>query len=116
MKLRIQNNRIRLRLTKSEINQLASEGRVACSTQFLTNRMIYSLNTNAETRASFEDGELFIALEPNAVKRLAETDEVGVEARFGELHLLIEKDFTCLQARPEEQNGDFYPNPLEQRP
>lgn len=77
--------------------------------------MTYSLNSSAETRASFEDGELFIALDDVAVKRLTETDEVGVEAHIGELHLLIEKDFTCLQVRPEEQNGDYYPNPLEQR-
>lgn len=116
MKLRIQNHRIRLRLTKSEIEQLASQGRVACTTPLPSTTMIYSLNRASETGADFNNGELRVNLAEEAVNRLTQTDAVGFEATVGEVHLLIEKDFTCLTARPEERNGDFYPNPLEKRP
>ncbi len=116
MKLRIQNNRIRLRLTKSEIEQLGVNGRVACTTQIPTHPLTYSLNRSPENSVQFSDHQLRIDLVPSLIQRLTDTDEVGVEARVGELFVLVEKDFTCLKARPEEQSGDYYPNPLEQRP
>jgi hypothetical protein len=39
------------------------------------------------------------------------TDKVGYEGTHGNLHLLVEKDFTCLDNVAEDQS-DNYPNPL----
>ena len=45
------------------------------------------------------------------ISDLADTDAVGFENRNGDLNLLVEKDFTCLENVAEDQ-GDNYPNPL----
>jgi hypothetical protein len=48
------------------------------------------------------------------VSELADTDTVGYENDHGNLHLLVEKDFTCLDNVAEDQS-DNYPNPLAEK-
>jgi hypothetical protein len=43
--------------------------------------------------------------------RLQDPDRVGFEDTVDQLHLLVEKDFTCLDNVAEDQS-DNYPNPL----
>jgi hypothetical protein len=45
---------------------------------------------------------------------LKDTDKVGFGNQAAGLHLLIEKDFTCLDNVDEDQS-DNYPNPLLQK-
>ena len=42
---------------------------------------------------------------------LQNTNRVGFENRHGKLHLLVEKDFVCIDNEVEDQS-DNYPNPL----
>jgi hypothetical protein len=49
---------------------------------------------------------------PNAMaEEWTSTDQVGFENNGGQLYLLIEKDFKCLDNVAEDQS-DNYPNPL----
>jgi len=49
---------------------------------------------------------------PNPMKtEWLSTDRVEFEYRISQIHLLIEKDFQCLDVDAEDQ-GDSYPNPL----
>jgi len=45
------------------------------------------------------------------IDELIYTDKVGFENADGKLHLLVEKDFVCLDEVAEDQS-DNYPNPL----
>jgi hypothetical protein len=48
------------------------------------------------------------------IGRLANTDKVGFENNDGEVQLLIEKDFTCLDNVADDQS-DNYPNPMAEK-
>ena len=48
------------------------------------------------------------------ILELLDTDRIGFENRYEELHLLVEKDFTCLDNVGEDQS-DNYPNPLAKK-
>jgi len=48
------------------------------------------------------------------IQELIDTERVGFENHYGALHLLIEKDFTCLDNVDEDQS-DNYPNPLAEK-
>ena len=47
-------------------------------------------------------------------KGIGTTDKVGFEGKQGDLVLLVEKDFTCLD-NAEEDQSDNYPNPLAEK-
>ena len=48
------------------------------------------------------------------IEELNNSDKTGFESNQGDLHLLIEKDFTCLD-NIEEDQSDNYPNPLAEK-
>ena len=48
------------------------------------------------------------------VNELNDTDIVGFDGKEGDLYLLVEKDFTCLDTVDEDQS-DNYPNPLAEK-
>lgn len=117
MKLRIKDNSIRLRLTRPEVDTVALNQRVEGVTVFAdAQKFIYALQVHQGTyTARFSSNELTVYIPEAESLAWAGSDRVGLEHHADGLHLLIEKDFTCLQARPEEQGGDFYPNPLQER-
>lgn len=45
------------------------------------------------------------------IAQFANTDKVGVEASYGEVQLLLEKDFIYPDTVSDDQ-GDSYPNPF----
>jgi hypothetical protein len=66
--------------------------------------------------ASFTNNELTVLVPTAEARRWTESDEVGIEAvqhvdGAGEIHILIEKDFACLTARPGDNDHNFFPNP-----
>lgn len=114
MKLRIRGNSLRLRLTRTEVSQLASQG--ACAeTMMLDNgefRYGVVLDAIADTaRAAFEDGTLSVTLDRATVQLWAAGDAVSLRGRHGPLSILVEKDFTCLQPRDDEDESDLFPHP-----
>ena len=119
MKLRIQGDSVRLRLTQAEVASLAGTDRVedvvhvgrGCA-------LTYALQT-AETdalRADFEDGTLTVLIPRAWAAPWATSEQTGFEglqdAGDGRrLTLLVEKDFACLHEGPDERDAFAHPLP-----
>jgi hypothetical protein len=118
MKLRLRGNSLRLRLTQSELKEVAERGSVADAVAFgPRTKLTYRLEVSADgaLRASFTEHEIRVLLPRPALERWLAPAEVGVRAEQplggGEmLSILVEKDFQCL-APGEENQSDFFPNP-----
>ena len=64
--------------------------------------------------ASFIGNKITLSIPQSMIDELINTDKVGFADTDGPLHLLVEKDFTCLDNVDEDQS-DNYPNPLLQK-
>ncbi len=119
MKLRIKGNSIRYRLTKSDIEALGKNGYIEERTQVGMSTFIYALQKSDETNLTAElDNNRLILWMPGAmVEEWVNTNRIGFDARIplhdaeGDLYLLLEKDFKCLDETEEDQS-DNYDNPL----
>jgi hypothetical protein len=117
VKLRIQGNSVRLRLTQKEVAQVREQGHVESSVNFSPGQeLVYRLegSLHAKSFTVTFDGQAIRATVPaHVMTEWAESDQVSVEAqsRAG-VHLLIEKDFRCLHGRG-ERDRDAYANPLQ---
>jgi len=121
MKLRIKGNSLRLRVTRPELDQFMSEGRIE-ETIFFTpddrSRLTYSLEHTAASpipTVRFVPPLLEIRIPTAQAQNWSLGDDVGISATIdlgpkGSLNLLLEKDFACLQGS-EEENRDAFPNP-----
>lgn len=125
MKLRMRANSIRLRLTQSEVRQLAESGRVEETIDFGTGfggRFVYCLvidDGKPEVRSAADNGRITVFLPRTLAESWIGTETVGVEADQqtdgGNLRLLIEKDFACLHAAADEDESDAFPNPAKEQ-
>ncbi len=114
MKIRIEDNSVRLRLRKSEVTAL-SEGGVLCgSTEFPEHTFKYCLKASpsvSDLQASFSKGTITVLLPESWARGWAAAPTVGFETQQdldgATLHLLIEKDFVCLDRDPETQKDQF---------
>lgn len=120
MKIRIKGNSIRLRLTKTEVENFGNYGVYEEETQMIGGVFKYKLERTEkhETLAAEWIGgqNLIVFYMPDAIaKEWVESNEVGFQHKLQlengtELFLLIEKDFVCLDNTFEDQS-DNYPNP-----
>ncbi len=119
MKLRIQDNTLRVRLNKTEVAHLAAGGQVTQTTAFsASSQLISSVETSdhaASPTATFDAGRMTIVLPLQQARDWAESDRVSIEAdqplpAGRSLRLLIEKDFECLHRR-EKADEDTFTNP-----
>lgn len=116
MKIRIKGNTLRYRLTKSDVSKIMQTGYLEEMTEFAQDKLIYALkvtNDNSLT-ASHANNKICLFMPQKMVSALTNTDTVGYENDHGNLHLLVEKDFTCLDNVAEDQS-DNYPNPLAEK-
>lgn len=122
MKLRIKGNSIRLRLGQSEVLRLARDGSIEESTAFgpfKQQAFTYALSVSPSERpidASFVNGRIEIRVPRSVVDQWAATDQVVIEAVQragvgGELRILIEKDFACIDGASTESQADSFPHP-----
>ncbi len=126
MKIRIKDNSIRYRLTKSEVDQLAGKGEVTGRTEFAPGSPVFYYRILSadvsEIVAKFDQKGITLNVPKDQTRAWAASDNVGMEQYQdiddeASLRILIEKDFTCLQVRKEEDESDHFPNPLaEQSP
>jgi len=122
MKLRIQGNSLRLRLSQSEVSQFSKTGFVEDSVRFAPGTSFtYTVETSSSLPAplaSYQDHWLRIQVPSAAAKEWFTTDQVAISAdqpvEAGQpLAILIEKDFQCLHGG-EARDPDAFPNPLEE--
>lgn len=116
MKLRTTNNSIRIRIRKSELVQLRQVGRVEEYINF-GNEVVFSFalvidQEVEDLKGSLAANKLIIRI-PNATAiKWIDSNEVGIQSQSKvseteELHILVEKDFPCLD-RPNEDKSDTF--------
>ena len=122
MKLRIRDNSIRLRLSKTEVDIIRSDGIVGGKTAFAAGSILtYCVESSpacVDPAAHFANGELLVRLPESMVVAWAGTDDVSMAARQSledgsYLDILVEKDFACLTPREGEDESDLFPHPEE---
>lgn len=124
MKLRVQSDSIRFRVTPTELHTLASRGVVASRVRLGVaddDRLTYVLESSpkcSSVQLKYVPGEIRILIPEDDVLEWVSTGQVGIEgcqqiAGDAQLKILVEKDFKCLKPRPGENEGDRFPNPAE---
>ena len=120
MKIRIQRNSVRFRLSRTDIKKLSAEGYLEEITPFANSRFIYAVQKSANASmlsADFENGKILLHIPDHFTIGWADNDVVGHSAEMAlqngdSLKLLIEKDFKCLDNVTEDQS-DHYENPAK---
>ena len=115
MKIRIQGNSIRIRLSKSEVDKLSAIGYIEEKTSFGSNSFCYCLQRKSEISelaASYMDNKITMYVPELFLANWPENNIVGFDANMpiGEnehLYLLLEKDFKCLDNVTEDQSDNF---------
>lgn len=127
MKLRIRGNTLRLRLSRTEVNELAESGEVHDGIAFgpgAADRLGYSLVASADAKTtsarltSAPSQTIAVTVPKSLAREWATSETVGFEVEqpigAGEvLKILVEKDFACLTPRTGEDDTDAFPNPNE---
>ncbi|MFD1255545.1 DUF7009 family protein [Mucilaginibacter terrae] len=116
MKIRIRSNSLRYRLTRSEVEQFAREGVFKEKVTIGDESLVYLLQRTAEleVRATLHTNLITLLVPESIAHEWITTDKVGFDTHNGLLHILVEKDFTCLD-NIEEDQSDNYPNPLAEK-
>jgi hypothetical protein len=121
LKLRIQDNSVRFRLTRTEVDTLSTKGNVSAAASFPDgSRLEYAVETSTlsgQPRASYSAGRLVVQVPQAVARQWAATEEVSISGaqplEEGELSILVEKDFACLTPRQGEDEADMFPHPLK---
>jgi len=117
MKLRIQGNSLRFRLTQTEVACLHDRGRVEAAVRFPAGRDLrYAIECSpdaAELSVDYACNSISVLLPRAVATAWAESSQVSiVGSRHLSVQVLVEKDFQCLH-KPAERDPDAYPNPLD---
>ena len=117
MKLRCTENSIRIRIRKSEIEQLIKTKKVEEVVRFGNQvALTFALTINASTQsvaASLVQNNLQISLPETIAQQWINSNQVGIEvnnkiSEENSLHILIEKDFPCLDRENEDKSDTFW--------
>ena len=121
MKLRLLDESIRLRLSRSDVVAVAERGSVAGRTRFphgaVFTYVLEAVPENSPPVASYGSDRIVVGLPASEITQWANDDEaVSLRGEVslldgGVLKLLVEKDFTCLSHRDDEDQSDLFPNP-----
>lgn len=116
MKLRIQGNSLRLRLTQKEVALAGGGGRVESFIEFAPGcTLFYLLESSlsaSSMSAAFDGCAIRVTVPAHQIKEWAESGLVGIEGQSpAGVQLLVEKDFKCLHRSVEQEPG-AYPHPL----
>jgi hypothetical protein len=121
MKIRIQGNSLRLRVSRSELAHFQAGGRVQETIRFAEApeaKLTYALESAVQlspVRVRYGFHEVTIILSRDQARVLGAENEVGVYSNVdigsaGSLEVIVEKDFASLDRR-DEQNQDTFANP-----
>jgi hypothetical protein len=115
MKIRIYNDTLRLRVDRTETEQIGRGETVTGVTHFASGQAFtYQLSARnvEQVGARFVDGTIEVALPLAAADHWSgDETEVSIKAQDGDLSLLIEKDFECLDPREGEDQSNRFKNP-----
>ncbi len=119
MKLRVRGDSIRLRLTRSEVDALARDGRVEERVRFGGGvSLAYAVESAdvAAMEARYEGDRITVRFPRAEVVAWAAGDAVGMRAERSVegsevLRVAVEKDFACLSVREGEDDRDAFAHP-----
>jgi hypothetical protein len=116
MKIRIKSNSVRFRLTLSDVKILSETGYLEEKVDFGDQSLSYAITITAGGKllSAFKNDTISLFMPGHMITELQDTGKVGFENVEGPVHLLVEKDFTCLDNVTEDQS-DNYPNPLAEK-
>ena len=116
MKLRLLDDSVRLRLSRTDVAELAANGRVEAAVNLPSGPLTYALVLGDAVGVDLVDGAVIVRVPRDAARDWAEEDEpVGLYGVDGPVTVAVEKDFHCLIPRPGVDPDDFYPNPKTPR-
>ena len=118
MKIRIKGNSIRFRLTRPEVVKFCKNGYIEERTVFQDSAFAYGVQMDSYTQglnAEFKDNTIVLKVSEKMAVDWDTSEKIGFQktctVRSGDvLHLLLEKDFVCMDERGEDES-DNYPNP-----
>jgi len=118
MKIRIKGNSVRIRLSRTEVEQLSTAGYIEDRTDFGTSSFRYALKSKENIsglEATFSLGKITMYVPSGIAKDWAGNETVGYDNNVSlpngkRLYLLLEKDFKCIDNSNEDQS-DNYDNP-----
>lgn len=120
MKLRVRDNSIRLRLTRSEVELVRASGlvrgRVPFAGSVSFDYVLESSPATVKPEAHISNNVLTVRIPEAEILSWSESDDVSISASQNldggdHLSILIEKDFACLAPREGEDENDMYPHP-----
>ena len=119
MKLRIKGNSVRIRLSVTEVQLLSSGMQLQEITRFGDSQLVYAVQpVDAENmHATFSNNKITLQVPSVYLQGWPSNSVVGFEELVNvgggdTLHLLLEKDFKCLDVSEEDQS-DFFENPAK---
>ena len=125
MKLRTTHNSIRIRVRKSELERLRQDEAIEESIVFPNNSAFkFALvieDIDQDLSAALQDNYLKLSIAKATAKQWINTSGVGIESTItlpkGEaLHLLVEKDFPCLDRENEDKLDTFWELASDNKP
>jgi len=116
MKLRIQGNSLRFRLTKKEVACLRDCGRVEAAVRFPAGRDLrYAITCSpdaTEVGVDYARNSICVLLPRALAMAWTESNQVSIVGPHElAVKVLVEKDFQCLH-KPAKRDPDAYPHPL----
>jgi hypothetical protein len=121
MKLRINGNSLRLRVSPSEVARLLKHDCLEETIHFgpqVNAKLTYALRQEPRVNTltvQYTENRVAVLIPANQASAWGFTDQIGIVenislGQLGTLVVLIEKDFACLD-RSEEENHDTFANP-----
>ena len=120
MKLRVLDNSIRLRLTRTEVDAVNDGGLVRGRVHFAgSNTFDYVLESSPATvqpEAHVSNNVLTVRVPQGDIQEWASSEQVSIRSDQllddgDHLKILVEKDFQCLAPREDEDEADMFPHP-----
>jgi hypothetical protein len=120
MKLRIKGNSIRIRLSRTEVDTLGTEGYLEETTEFPDSKFVYALQAKADISAlsaTHTNGKITVLIPAHMAAGWNNNETIGHDNNMDlgnnkQLYLLVEKDFKCIDSVDEDQS-DNYENPKQ---
>jgi len=119
MKIRIRGNSIRMRLSRTEVDTLVTEGYIEERTEFNSGVLLYALQKKDgidKLTADFTDNTITMYIPDTLVTDWNKNETVGFDNKLtlingNVLSLLVEKDFKCIDSDTTEDQSDNFDNP-----
>ena len=123
MKIRMATDSIRFRVRKSDLAELQQSNRIEDEVHFpsgIVFTFVLDIQDRDDILATCNDSNIIVSLPKQEAEQWMQTSAVSIEKHITlqddkELHLLIEKDFPCLD-REEENKEDTFWELSEEKP